>query len=326
MIKKNIVAIFSFAIIGLIVFGYNFVQAAKCDPAKLAALGAYQNGDAVSNLQSCLIESGFSIPAGATGYYGSQTIDAVKSFYASWYGAWNGLKFGPLGVSNLKKNLSGGGAIVVGATNKFKTFAAASDFKNYFDKAIQESNNYDRQIFLGGITATTDAGLARTEAQKNVMAPSASANASINRVSETNVQVAGIDEPDIVKTDGREIYYSPSNPISWWGRGIVPMVSDIAVEGKTTRAYQLPEAKVIKALPPSDMAIDASIKESGDLLLSQNILAVFSDDEVNGYDISNPKNPRETLRSSVRGFIMAEYIWWPKPLLALPIFAQSGRF
>jgi hypothetical protein len=52
-------------------------------------------------LQACLIEAGYNIPAGATGYYGAQTRRAVKEFYNEWYGAWHGNWVGPQGVKQL---------------------------------------------------------------------------------------------------------------------------------------------------------------------------------------------------------------------------------
>jgi len=46
---------------------------------------------------------------------------------------------------------------------------------------------------------------------------------SIERTSSTNVQVVGIDEPDIVKTDGSSVYTnSPSSKIGMPNRNIMP--------------------------------------------------------------------------------------------------------
>lgn len=48
----------------------------------------------VERLQKKLIEKGFEIPAGATGYYGDQTARAVKQFYRSMDLTSNGKRFG----------------------------------------------------------------------------------------------------------------------------------------------------------------------------------------------------------------------------------------
>lgn len=267
-------------------FGFASVKAAECDPAALGAANAYQQGSAVKNMQSCLIAAGYGISAGATGYYGGQTVAAVKSFYASWYGAWDGLRFGSQGVVNLKNSL-GGVSVVPGAADNFKTFATAADFQNYFKKAGQESNYYGRGS--GGVAMT--AGVSKSGAESMVsdtfVVPSASANVSIDRTSVTNVQVAGIDEPDIVKTDGKEIYYSGSSPIYWWGAG-----GGISATSNVARCYdcQSSATKIVKAMPVAGMAVDSTLEKSGDLLVSGNILAIFGDGGVTGYDVTNPKN------------------------------------
>ncbi len=181
--------------------------------ANLGAVAAYQKGNAVANVQSCLIDAGFGIPAGATGYYGGQTIAAVKAFYASWYGSWSGLKIGPLGITTLKKYSTGRAGVSAGP-EKFETFIAAADFNNYFKKAIQESQSagFGRE----NITRTAGTSMASDSAENESPAPSV--NVSIDRASVTNVQVAGIDEPDIVKTEGKKFIIPETNPVYWWAR------------------------------------------------------------------------------------------------------------
>ena len=271
--------------------GFALAGAAGCDPSKLEAVAAYQKSDAVVNLQSCLIDAGFGIPAGATGYYGAQTIGAVKAFYSSWYGGWNGLKVGPQGIANLRNN----SAPIGTGSEGFKTFVAAADFKIYFQKAIQEtSDNHSRNSLGGGsgmATAMDGLGSNAGGSAKSISAPTAAGAVLTDRASATNVQVAGIDEPDIVKTDGKEIYYSGSSPIYWWGAG-----GGISATDNVSRCYDCQSAntKAIKALPLNDMAVDANIKKSGDLLLFNNVLAVFGDGGVTGYNVADPENPIET--------------------------------
>lgn len=96
------------------------------------------------------------------------------------------------------------------------------------------------------------------------------------RVSETNVQVLGIDEPDIVKTNGKEIYFSPG---SWGYKGYWGYYEDAR------------KTKIINAFPPEDLENLAEIDKTGELLLHKNILVVFSEDKIYGYDISSPQNP-----------------------------------
>jgi hypothetical protein len=82
------------------------VKAQSCDPEALVPVSYGQRGSAVRNAQACLMEAGYDIPAGATGYYGEQTRRAVQAFYQDWYGNWDGRRLGPRGVAELKSRLA----------------------------------------------------------------------------------------------------------------------------------------------------------------------------------------------------------------------------
>jgi peptidoglycan hydrolase-like protein with peptidoglycan-binding domain len=104
--KKAIVGLVLTSLLAFSVVPYFNVKAQTCDPNALVPVRFGQRGAAVRNAQACLIEAGYDIPAGATGYYGSQTRNAVKEFYADWYGAWSGNSLGPRGVAELKSRLA----------------------------------------------------------------------------------------------------------------------------------------------------------------------------------------------------------------------------
>jgi hypothetical protein len=106
--KKPLVYFVAFATLFYLLSPVGLLRAQTCDPDALSAVKNPQNvlrfgarNSAVKNLQACLIEAGYNIPAGATGYYGTQTRKAVKEFYKEWYGAWHGNWVGPQGVKNL---------------------------------------------------------------------------------------------------------------------------------------------------------------------------------------------------------------------------------
>jgi hypothetical protein len=103
--KNIIVGLILTSLLAFSVVPYFNVRAQTCDPDALVPVSYGQRGAAVRNAQACLIEAGYDIPAGATGYYGSQTKNAVKQFYADWYGAWAGNSLGPRGVAELKSRL-----------------------------------------------------------------------------------------------------------------------------------------------------------------------------------------------------------------------------
>jgi len=126
--------------------------------------------------------------------------------------------------------------------------------------------------------------------------------ASAERFSVTNVQVAGIDEPDVVKTDGINIYFSPSEQIFhiwWWIPGLRDFWDwpDYPVETRKTH--------IIRAYPPSDLAVRSKIDKSGDLLLVGNILVVISYDGITGFDVSNPDSPAELWNIELRDQLVA---------------------
>ena len=91
------------------------------------------------------------------------------------------------------------------------------------------------------------------------------------RYSQTNVQVKGIDEPDIVKTDGKDIFYSMSY--------FFPYIRYIPErEGRTIS---------IKAFPPEDMSQNFEIKKAGNLLLYNDVLVIISYNEISAYSKSS---------------------------------------
>jgi len=157
-----------------------------------------------------------------------------------------------------------------------KKFSSEEDFKTY----LEESQSAGMGML----------GAARMRAFEEMPTPAPlemplEAKGTIpERVSETTVQVLGIDEPDIVKTDGKEIYFSQSPyiyPIFWRG------FEEKIWPPKTG------ETKIIKAFPPEDLKIDSKIEEGGDLLLIKDILVIFSENKIFGYDISNPQSPKK---------------------------------
>ena len=106
--KKPLVYFVAFATLFYLLSPVGLLRAQTCDPDALSAVKNPQSvlrfgarNSAVKNLQACLIEAGYNIPAGATGYYGAQTRNAVKEFYKEWYGAWHGNWVGSQGVSKL---------------------------------------------------------------------------------------------------------------------------------------------------------------------------------------------------------------------------------
>ncbi len=168
-----------------------------------------------------------------------------------------------------------------------QTFSSAEDFREY----LSRSDGTDGLGVMGGFGRRRDIALeepARLEAQAptDAAAPSGrggEAAKTPSRVSETNVQVEGIDEPDIVKTNGEEIFFSPPDRRLWRSFSPVP-----------PRPTQDTKTKSIRAFPPERVSKLSEIDKGGTLLLNNQILAVISGDAITGYDVSDASSPTES--------------------------------
>ena len=116
------------------------------------------------------------------------------------------------------------------------------------------------------------------------------------RYSTTNVQVKGIDEPDIVKTDGENIYVSQIAyfiPVR-----ILPESKKIVPE----RGFM----KAIKAYPPEEMEEKFELKEGGELLIANNTLIILKGDEILAYDKENGEKKWEI---KLKGYLVTSRLY-----------------
>jgi len=198
--------------------------------------------------------------------------------------------------------VSAPGTSSVASFKDFKKFVSETDFKDYLEK--------------GAALVQYFGGFGGGQGQIALEAPTidlggmgVSKEATPSRVSETTVQVAGIDEPDVVKTDGKEIYFSPTT--FWWGW----QDRILLAQEKMISPYPgKQETKIIKAFPPSDLTVEGKIENQGDLLLTKNTLAVFTWENIVGYDVSDPKNPKKqwSLRFENNGSLVAARLYKDK--------------
>ncbi len=254
------------------------------------------SGASVRALQECLIGLGYSIPAGATGYYGAQTRAAVRAFYTDTVSMpeWHGNSVGPVGRSALVRKSQGAGMAQGG--HGYRAVRDSTDLAKY----VTAERNYGDVASLRARVVGTDIAPQAADAGMS------KSNERAERVSGTNVQVAGIDEPDIVKTDGSSIFIGNESARYNQDRELIremridaaPATVD-SVSVSTDRmmpAYHESDrrSKIVDALPPADMALlSDSIKETGEMLLVQNkkILVIFSYPSIVAYNIADPKKP-----------------------------------
>src|SRR3989344_510505 len=188
-------------------------------------------------------------------------------------------------VNRESEKISGFGGIKTDFYKRDKVsmekFKSEEDFKEYVEVMSGDYYSYGFGGDLKTLDSSAPAGAMESRADSE--GPS--------RLSTTDVQAEGIDEPDIVKTDGNDIYFSPENFYYYRFdnmlqvddiRGILPPTSDIR------------KLLSIKVFPPADLDIQAKIDNLGSLLLTDGTLVVFSNsNEITGYNVSDPASPKE---------------------------------
>lgn len=282
--KKYIFYFFTLILSIFAVFAVNAanVNAAigDCNTRSMSFIKSGQRGGSVKNIQNCLIKLGYNIPYGATGYYGNQTKEAIKKFYSDILGMNWTETFGPKGISAVKKILS---TVLIGGVDKDEIvkFSNKEEFKYYLTKFE------DRQKSRG----TGAFGMFKMEEMTDDKSFSPLA---ADRISETNVQVAGIDEPDILKIDGERIYFSPEKKFYILDSMPQPMM-DLKIMPPFPPDKDFNKTKIFKAYPPEDLAEENKIDGAGDLLLirDKKMLAILENNQVIGYSLSDSKKPEK---------------------------------
>ncbi|WP_435344392.1 beta-propeller domain-containing protein [Haloarchaeobius sp. HRN-SO-5] len=149
-------------------------------------------------------------------------------------------------------------------------FESAAAFEEYVRAANRQSTSY----VVGGpdvaVEPTADAER-QTVSTESAQAGSGDGGSGGDvRVSDTNVQVTGVDEPDRLKTAPGTLYYADG----WRYR--------TETGGKT---------RVIDASEPASPVVRSEISDSGRLLLVNETLVVLGQDRISGYDVSGRENP-----------------------------------
>ncbi len=289
--KKHILFIF----LGLLLVSNS---AHACSISSVSSLQAGSRSSRVSEVQNCLIENGYNIGGIPTGYYGSKTTQAIKSFYKDTLKMdWDGRSIGPKGLAALKNSTSTGNT---NTASNYRYAKDADDLKKY----LNEQTAFGGFALAGTVTTTLAPMASETAKLATTQADTAS-----NRVSQTNVQVAGIDEPDIIKTDGKNIFMA--KPTYWYGWGNpMPMVRttdepmlDAKMAIMPPYNPEKPKTQIIDVDPIADMNIASErIDTSGEMLYEKDskTLVVFGGQVIAGYDVSDNKNPTKKWTLSLK--------------------------
>ncbi len=202
-----------------------------------------------------------------------------------------------------------------GETAAVDTFESPDDFRSYLQTADHARPAHlglgDQVQATGGATTSVDRDgaveregaasgddaaappepVAQTPAPASTDVPDAaddgtggsSGGSESPRASDTNVQVEGIDEPDILKTTSNTLYYSAQQ------RGPQVRPGDDRPDSEDTGGVHL-----IDADDPAAPEVASELDVSGELLVSDEMLVVFEQDRLIGYDIADRENPEQT--------------------------------
>ena len=156
------------------------------------------------------------------------------------------------------------------------TFDSADDFRAYLANASRSGGSGS----LGSMGVTGRLRFQAEFAQEAPQADGGDAGAAVSgerasggggpavrRASETNVQERGIDEPDVVETDGERIYVS---------------------RGHGERG----ETAVVDALPADRANVTDRIDGAGDMIRTGDVLVGFRDDAVVAHDVAGDHERR----------------------------------
>jgi uncharacterized secreted protein with C-terminal beta-propeller domain len=115
---------------------------------------------------------------------------------------------------------------------------ARAKVNEFFDRQIAQIRRYKEQGYTSPMAPEMSAGGDAKNAGTASPAPSDQSRAS--SFSETNVQVKGVDEADIVKTDGKSIFLLHGTSfmvLNAWPASTLATQSSIAIEGQPTEMY-----------------------------------------------------------------------------------------
>jgi uncharacterized secreted protein with C-terminal beta-propeller domain len=138
------------------------------------------------------------------------------------------------------------------------------------------------------VPAEDDAGEAAASAGGAATGPD-------RRASDTNVQVEGIDEPDVLKTTPETLYYSTEERhVHHRPRG-----------GSDDRVRTDEGVRLINASDPAAPEVASRLDVSGRLLLANDTLLVFDGDRLVGYDVSDRSNPEQAWSKNLEARVVA---------------------
>lgn len=285
------------------------------------------SGKAVKNLQEFLNGNGFPVantgpgsPGQETTYFGPATMQAVKEYQRQFsnkillpagLGKASGY-WGPQSQQKAEELCSDDADSDKDEKNtdnqtdsqsgELERFTSAEEFKSYLQASGSGSSasafqaGVAREASPRALDATADARSLSSQSMDASQQPKSGDQP--NRFSQTNVQEQGIDEPDILKTDGEHVFFADKFDRYSREPRLDQPNEDVARPQAQSDVYRPPNKeserlRIIDALPADEMSEVTSTTEAGDLLLAGDDLVVLSDQKLVGVDVSDPTDPEK---------------------------------
>jgi uncharacterized secreted protein with C-terminal beta-propeller domain/predicted transcriptional regulator len=204
---------------------------------------------------------------------------------------------------------------------EMNTFNSVEEMKSFLEKH-QLSGSGDGRVYSTGIVPSTLTAKSSEESSQD----SSGAGESAGSYSSTNIQVAGVDEADIIKNDGKYVYLVSGNKlliVDAYPAGSMKILSEI----EFSRSKSSSQAPLELFINKDKLVLFTSIYEDyareGDVPEIQERVKCFAAgcgkpmEEKTGiiiYDISNRENPVIEKEMSVSGYYLSsrmvgEYVY-----------------
>ncbi len=155
-------------------------------------------------------------------------------------------------------------------------------------------------------TATDDAAVTNDAAAERAATSGGDGDGGADvRVATTNVRERGVDEPSLVTTVGRHLYYAPPSPPE--RRPVLDREGDDGRRGDEAPPSERgdgPKTHVIDTTGPANPSVAARVNGSGRLLRTGDALVALREGRLVGYDVAAPDDPDRRWSRSLNGTVV----------------------
>jgi inhibitor of cysteine peptidase len=217
-------------------------------------------------------------------------------------------------------------------TDELKKFSSVSEIRDYLKQA-QEVQGYGGQVNRGGFGVMEEMTMDAVATKSAAPAPQA-AGGGADEFSQTNVQVIGVDEADMVKNDNKFIYTIVQDKlviVDAYPAGDAEVVSTTELDGRPVNMFINKDRLVVFSMDSDEIY---TIPEYGYMPVPRNTQVT----KVTVYDITDRSDPDEVEDFVITGnyyqsrmigdyvyFITQEQVYYYQYDMPMPRIAAASR-